>query len=151
MSVPSIVGNGSPHPLPPLGPRGREQREDMDLQEYQAMPSLKLGNSCQGKRYGTEKAGGTAHPWRTNHTCRVTLLQPARRAALLGQPFSFRPHWGGGGVALLRVRGWGTQFGRLDRKAWHAVYSEGWNMEDGRIYPGFSSIFSLSLWCIVSA
>ncbi len=28
-----------------------------------------------------------------NHTCRVTLLQPARRGAVLGQPSSLRPHW----------------------------------------------------------
>ncbi len=27
-----------------------------------------------------------------NHTCRVTLLQPAKRAAMLGQPSSLRPH-----------------------------------------------------------
>jgi hypothetical protein len=27
-----------------------------------------------------------------NHTCRVTLLQPARRAAVSGQPSSLRPH-----------------------------------------------------------
>ncbi len=26
-------------------------------------------------------------------TCWVTLLQPARRAAVLGQPSSLRPHW----------------------------------------------------------
>ncbi len=28
-----------------------------------------------------------------NHTCRVTLFQPARRAAVLDQPSSLRPHW----------------------------------------------------------
>jgi hypothetical protein len=28
-----------------------------------------------------------------NHTCRVTLLQPARRAAVLGQPSSLPRHW----------------------------------------------------------
>jgi hypothetical protein len=28
-----------------------------------------------------------------NHTCRVTLLQPARRAAVIGQPSSLWPHW----------------------------------------------------------
>jgi hypothetical protein len=28
-----------------------------------------------------------------SHTCRVTLLQPARRAAVLGQPSSYGPHW----------------------------------------------------------
>ncbi len=28
-----------------------------------------------------------------NHTCRVTLLQPARRAVVLGQSSSLRPHW----------------------------------------------------------
>jgi hypothetical protein len=41
-----------------------------------------LGSPCQGNRYGAE-----------NHTCRVTLLQPARRAAVLGQNSSLRPHW----------------------------------------------------------
>ena len=29
--------------------------------------------------------------WPVHHTCRVTLLQPARRAAVLGQPSSLRP------------------------------------------------------------
>jgi hypothetical protein len=29
-----------------------------------------------------------------NYTCRVTLLQPARRAAELDQPSSLRPYWG---------------------------------------------------------
>jgi hypothetical protein len=28
-----------------------------------------------------------------NHTCRVTVLQPARRATVLGQPSSLWPHW----------------------------------------------------------
>jgi hypothetical protein len=28
-----------------------------------------------------------------NHTCRVTLLQQARRAAVLDQPSSLRSHW----------------------------------------------------------
>ncbi len=46
-----------------------------------------LGSSSQGNRYSTGKAGGTAPS-----TCRVTLLQPARRAAMLGQPSSLRPH-----------------------------------------------------------
>jgi hypothetical protein len=32
------------------------------------------------------KKGGTARPSRTYHTCRVTLPQSARRAAVLGQP-----------------------------------------------------------------
>jgi hypothetical protein len=27
-----------------------------------------------------------------NHTCRITILQPARLAAVLGQPSSLRPH-----------------------------------------------------------
>ena len=39
-----------------------------------------------------EKAGSTARPPQ-NHACRTTLLQPDRRAAVLGQPSSLRPHF----------------------------------------------------------
>jgi hypothetical protein len=31
-------------------------------------------------------------PYVQNHICRVTLLQPDRRAVVLGQPSSLRPH-----------------------------------------------------------
>jgi hypothetical protein len=66
------------------------QREGMGLLEFQSMPSLRdvardrwlfvyifyikaaghsislqLGSSCQGNRYGTQKAGDTARPSRT--------------------------------------------------------------------------------------
>jgi hypothetical protein len=54
--------------------------------------SSQLASSCQGNRYVTVKVGGTARPSQ-NHTCWVTLLQPARRATVLGQPYSLRPHW----------------------------------------------------------
>jgi hypothetical protein len=92
---------------------GQDQREGMGLLEYQTMPYLCEGAhdgwllhflynsswkfhqliaghcgqllSGQPVRYGTKKAGGTARPSRTNHTCRVSLLQPARRAAVLAQ------------------------------------------------------------------
>jgi hypothetical protein len=47
--------------------------------------STQLCSSCQRNRYGTEKAGGTAH---TSHT-KSHLLS---RAAVLGQPSSLRPH-----------------------------------------------------------
>ncbi len=43
----------------------------------------------QQVRWGTAR-----RPSRTkNHIYRVTLLQPARRAAVLGQPSSLRSHW----------------------------------------------------------
>ncbi len=52
-----------------------------------------LGSSCQGIRYST--GGQAVRPVYhvQNHTCWVTLLQPARQAAVLGQPSSLRPHW----------------------------------------------------------
>ncbi len=51
--------------------------------------SSQLGSFCQGNRYGTIRP---AHHVQ-NHTCRDTLQQPARRAAVLGQASSPRPHW----------------------------------------------------------
>ncbi len=45
---------------------------------------LQLGISCQGNRKG---------PSITNKITAVTLLQPARRRAVLGQPSSLQPHW----------------------------------------------------------
>ncbi len=51
------------------------QKDGMGLLEYQAMRSLRPVHHIQ------------------NHTCPVTLLQPARRAAVLDQPSSLRPHW----------------------------------------------------------
>ncbi len=104
------------HPPPPQY-CSIDQREGMGLLEYQAMPSLRdvahdsgcvhlLYNSSikihqlaarqllsgQPVRYGK---GGRSRPVHhvQNHTCRVTLLQPARRAAVLGQPSSLWPHW----------------------------------------------------------
>jgi hypothetical protein len=55
--------------------------------------SWQLSSSCQGNRYDSEKAGGTAVHHIQNHTCRVTLLQQAKQAAVLCQPSSLRPHW----------------------------------------------------------
>ncbi len=57
--------------------------------------SSQLGSSFLGKQYSTGKVGSTARPSHHVHngTCRVTLLQPARRASLLGQPSNLRPHW----------------------------------------------------------
>ncbi len=41
-----------------------------------------------------EKTGGVRPAYHVqNHTCRITLLKPARRATLLDQPSSLRPHW----------------------------------------------------------
>ncbi len=48
-----------------------------------------LGSSCQGNRY-IVKAGGAARPSRTKSHL---LGHTARRAAVLGQPSSLRPHW----------------------------------------------------------
>jgi hypothetical protein len=52
-----------------------------------------MGSSCQGNPYRLEKAGGIwpVHQVQ-NHSGRVTFLQPARRAAVLDQPSSLRPH-----------------------------------------------------------
>ncbi len=54
--------------------------------------SSQLGSSCQGT--GTVRKRQAVRPVHhvQNHTCRVTLLQPPRRAAVLGQPSSLRPH-----------------------------------------------------------
>jgi hypothetical protein len=51
--------------------------------------SSQLDNSCQGNRYCTEKAGSSTRPSHTKSHLRVTLLQPARRAAVLGRPLAF--------------------------------------------------------------
>jgi hypothetical protein len=56
--------------------------------------STHLGSSC--KATGTVRKRQAVWPVHhiQNHTCRVTFLQPARRAAVLGQPSSIRPHCG---------------------------------------------------------
>jgi hypothetical protein len=88
------------------------QRESLGLLENQTMPSLRDvvhdESLCtftiqqhleipsapsweaygQGNGYGTEKAVHHVQ----YHTLRVTLLQPTRRAAVLGQSYSLRPH-----------------------------------------------------------
>jgi hypothetical protein len=46
-----------------------------------------LGSSCQGRRYDTVRHGQSIMLYW------VTLLQPARRAAVLGQLSSLPPHW----------------------------------------------------------
>jgi hypothetical protein len=50
--------------------------------------STQLGS--QGNRYGTKRQAVRPVQYVQNHTCWVTLLQPARRAAVLGQPSSLR-------------------------------------------------------------
>ncbi len=85
----------------------------MGLLEYQAMPSLRDGWLCRYISYitaagnsissqlGSSRATGTVRKRQVirpvhhvqNYTCRVTLLQLARRAAVLVQPSSLRTHW----------------------------------------------------------
>ncbi len=89
----------------------------LGLLEYQAMPSFRnkahdrwLYTVTIWQQLDIPSASSWAAPVRAtvavrkrqlvrsahgvqNHTCRVTLLQPARRAAVLGQPSSFRPRW----------------------------------------------------------
>ncbi len=107
-----LCQSGSP------GRRGREsQREGMGLLEYQAMPSLRdvahdgwlctftmqqqleipSARSCWAapvRATGTVRKRQAVWPGQ-NDICPVTLLHPARRAAVLGQPSSLWPHWGG--------------------------------------------------------
>ncbi len=48
--------------------------------------------SGQPVQYGKGRRYGPSYHVQ-KHTCRVTLLQPARRADVLGQPSSLRLHW----------------------------------------------------------
>ncbi len=84
---------------------GQTQREDMGLLEYQAMPSLRdvahggvfctFSNTSapdRGKWWcgpSGQAAWGPSITYKITPCC-VTLLQPARRAAVLGQPSSLR-------------------------------------------------------------
>ncbi len=52
-----------------------------------------MSSSCQDNRYGREKAAVRPVHHVQYHTCRVSLLQQARLAAVLGKPSSLRPHW----------------------------------------------------------
>jgi hypothetical protein len=98
------------------GAKSYDQREGMGLLEHQAMPSLRdvahdrwLCTFTIIQQLETQSARSWAAPvWATgtvqkrqavrpvhhvqNYICRVTLLQPARQAAMLGQPSSLRPH-----------------------------------------------------------
>ncbi len=56
--------------------------------------SSQLGISRQRNPDSTEKAGSTARPSRTKSHLPGTLLQPAKRAAVSGQPSSLRPYHG---------------------------------------------------------
>ncbi len=83
------------------------QREGMGLLEYQAMPSLRVvthdGVMCTFSNRSTlqTRASGVVRQGRRHRpsitfeitSCWVTLLQPARRAAVLGHPSSLRPHY----------------------------------------------------------
>ncbi len=55
--------------------------------------SSQLGSSCQGNWYGMERQAVRPVYHLQNNNCRVTYLQPARRAVVLGEPSSLRPHW----------------------------------------------------------
>jgi hypothetical protein len=88
-----------------------QQREGMGLLEYQAIPSLcdiaHDGLSCKfhmEQQLNIPSARSWAAPVRATgtvraclsrktHTYRVTLLQPDRLAAVLGQPSGLQPHW----------------------------------------------------------
>jgi hypothetical protein len=98
------------------GKRGGRTKEKgrMGQLDYQAMPSL-VTNVCVHLLYNSSwKFHQLADAWETpvratgtvwkrqavqpvhhvqNHTSWVTLLQPARRADVLSQPYSLRPHW----------------------------------------------------------
>jgi hypothetical protein len=79
--------------IPPLEYQAKEAHDGW-LYSY-IYCILAAGNSISSQmvnRYGTEKAGGTAVHYIQNHACRDTLLQPARRAAVLGQPSSLWLH-----------------------------------------------------------
>ena len=78
----------------------------MGLLEYQAMPSLRhvardgVLSTSSNRSAPDRGASGSVLQGRWHgpsitykkHTSRVTLLQPARRAAVLGQPSTIRPH-----------------------------------------------------------
>jgi hypothetical protein len=88
------------------------QREGMGLLEYQDLPPLRdvahdgwlciftiqqqleipSARSWAAPVRATGTAGVRPVHHVQNHTCLVTLLQQARRAAVLGQPSSLRPH-----------------------------------------------------------
>jgi hypothetical protein len=57
----------------------------------------RAGNSNSSQlgspQYGKGSRYGPSITYKKSHTCRVTLLQLARRAAVLGQHSSLRPHW----------------------------------------------------------
>ncbi len=92
---------------------GPYHREGMGLLEYQVVPSLNDGWLCTftiyqqleipSARSWAAPARATGTVWTRqavrpfhhvqNPTCRVTILQPARRAAVLGQPSSLQTHW----------------------------------------------------------
>jgi hypothetical protein len=86
------------------------RRKGMGLIEYQAMPSLHdivhyggyshlLYNSSwkfnllAAVRYDTEKACGTDRPSHRKSHLPGHSPPASRRAAVLGQPSSLRPHW----------------------------------------------------------
>jgi hypothetical protein len=54
--------------------------------------SSPLDSPCQDNWYGTERQAVRPLHHKQNHTCWATLLQPARRATVLGQPTSLRSH-----------------------------------------------------------
>ncbi len=72
-----------------------------------------------------------------NHICRLTLLQPARRTAVLGLPYSLRPHWSaacrnnirGKNAARLFQNGIRINEGKRDENSsWSGALAAGSNM-----------------------
>ncbi len=88
------------------GRGGRGQRECINLLEYQAMPSLYgiahddvfcvhlvIYHPQTGTSGEVVRAGGMDRPSHTKSLLLGDSPPPARRAAVLGQPSSLRPHW----------------------------------------------------------
>ncbi len=100
-------------------PSGHVLKDGMGLPEYQNMSSLRdishdgwlctllynsrwklrqlaAGKLLSGQPVRYQKGRRYCHVVHLiqNHTCRVSFLQSARRAAVLGQPSSLRPHFG---------------------------------------------------------
>jgi hypothetical protein len=59
------------------------------------IPSARSWSVSPVRATGTVRKRQTVRPVHhvQNHTCRVALLQLARRAVMVGQPSSLRPHW----------------------------------------------------------
>ncbi len=110
----------------------------MGVYEYQAMPSLRdiahedffctcRNRSALEQGKWCDPTGQTA--WAVHHVQNhtllhwVTLLQPARRAAVLGQLSSLRLHWVGPNAAVVAGRGEvKTTENKICWLSWHFLY-----------------------------